>query len=198
MTSLWAGDLSEPQWRQLLEELRGPPARQLRCWLEGVDGWSLSWWAGWTGSVPWYSAGQLPRRVSVKQQAEQLVAGRLFAPSGELRWRKLPVLGERPYRTVFLGRDWSLPALDGWTDHSELLADWTAQEESYPLWGQQTPATPGEWLDLRIPHRLVYPVETSPPSHGRWIVKLHVEIWRDRRGQPQCVRLCDLVAKQEP
>jgi hypothetical protein len=60
-----------------------------------------------------------------------------------------------------------------------------------------TSATPHEWIDLRIPHRLRYPVPAQPPPQGRIIVWMQVEIWQDSGGTPQLIRLRDLLAKPE-
>jgi hypothetical protein len=107
----------------------------------------------------------------------------------------LPALGERSCRVVFLG-DWASAALEALPLREELAA-LSRDEATYPLWGQQTKHTPGEWIDLRIPHRLRYPVDAETPGQGRVIAKMKVEIWKDRRGEPQFIRLCDLTATWE-
>ena len=59
----------------------------------------------------------------------------------------------------------------------------TPHVESAILWGQKTPASEGDWVELRIPHRFRYPVpdlDDVPPG-GVW-VKVWTEVWSDRRG----------------
>ena len=58
-------------------------------------------------------------------------------------------------------------------------------------WGRQTKATPGEWVELRIPHRFRYPVAGNPGS-----VAAVVEQWCDDVGEPHFLRLCDLEPAQ--
>jgi len=77
------------------------------------------------------------------------------------------------------------------------LAALAREKATYPLWGQQTKNTPGEWIDLSIPHRLRYPVDAETPARGRVIAKVKVEIWKDGRGEPQFIRLCELTANWE-
>ncbi len=126
----------------------------------------------------------------------RVAVGRVFAPPGELKWRRLPALGERRYRVVFLGEGWMAAALEAPSPRDE-LGVLTRDEATYPLWGQQTEHTPGEWIDLRIPHRLRYPVDAETRAQGRVIAKVKVEIWKDSRGEPQFIRLCDLTANWE-
>lgn len=195
MTVLRAGDLTPDDLRRLLSELTFPGGESIRCWLDGPDGWTLDYWPGLQGQVRWNGAGRDPSNQSVYHLLPRIVSGRIFSPSGELKWRVLPALGERPCRTVFLG-DWPLAVLELLPLRSQLngLAREAAE---YPLWGQMTPHTPSEWVDLRIPHRLRYPVQAETPKQGRIIAIVHVEIWKDRRGEPQFIRLCDLTARLE-
>jgi hypothetical protein len=121
-------------------------------------------------------------------------SGRLFAPDWELRWRVLPCLGERRCRAVYLGQqDWCPERLRP----RELNGLTPARGEAI-LWGQQTGRTPGEWVELRIPHRFRYPVPAAPaPAGGRLGVRAVLEVWSDGRGEPQLVRLCDLKSYTE-
>ncbi len=112
-------------------------------------------------------------------------AGRLFASDGELRWRVIPALGEACWRTIFLGRAaWTGTALE---DRSEYLRGLQPWRDRFFLWGQQSDATLGEWIELRIPHRFRYPVAGNPVN-----VTALVEQWRDAAGEPHFLRLCDL------
>lgn len=195
MTLLRAGDLTPDYLLRLLEELTPPAGEKVRCWLDAPDGWALDYWPGANGIVRWNGAGWDPREEPLKEVLPRLTLGRIFTPSGELRWRLLPALGERCCRVVFLG-DWASAALEALPLREELAA-LSRDEATYPLWGQQTKHTPGEWIDLRIPHRLRYPVDAETPARGRVIAKVTVEIWKDTRGEAQFIRLCGLTANWE-
>ena len=195
MTTLRASDLTPDDLLRLLEELVPPAGEKVRCWLDAPDGWALDYWPGPNGIVRWNGAGRDPRDEPLNGVLPRVMQGRIFSPSGELKWRLLPALGERCCRVVFLG-DWASAALEALPLREELAA-LSRDEATYPLWGQQTKHTPGEWIDLRIPHRLRYPVDAETPARGRVIAKVKVEIWKDRRGEPQFIRLCDLTASWE-
>ncbi|GIW82521.1 MAG: hypothetical protein KatS3mg105_4328 [Gemmatales bacterium] len=180
---------------RLLQELNLPADEKVRCWLDGPDGWALDYWSGLDGVVRWNGAGHDPRDQTVKNLFSRITQGRIFSPSGELKWRVLPALGEFRCRVVFLG-NWAFPSLESLPLRKELAA-LSRHEATYPLWGQQTKDTPGEWIELRIPHRLRYPVHAEAPVQGRVIAKVRVEIWKDSRSEPQFIRLCDLTADWE-
>lgn len=195
MSTLRAGDLTGPELLQLLQELTPPSGERVRCWLEAPDGWSLDNWPGFNGNVHWNGAGRDPRDEPLAEVLPRVTQGRIFSPSGELKWRVLPALGERCCRVVFLG-NWVCPSLERLPLRKE-LEDLKPEKAEYPLWGQQTRHTPGEWIELRIPHRFRYPVDAQTPEQGRLIVKMHVELWKDRRGEVQFLRFCDLTTSWE-
>lgn len=143
----------------------------------------------------WNGAGRDPSEEPLQAVVPRVITGRIFSASGELKWRVLPVLGQHCCRVVFLD-DWIFDSLETLPLRQE-LATLSRVEVTYPLWGQQTKQTPGEWIDLRIPHRLRYPVNASAPTQGRVIAKVIVEVWKDSRGEPQFIRLCDLTASRE-
>lgn len=184
---LKAVDLTEEQFLDLIKNLQLDTASDLcYIWLEAPDGWALDRWND-DGELRWYGAG----RESIKKSAQDClrcsIAGRLFAPTGELRWRIIPSLGQSCWRVVFLGNvDWVGPVLE---DHSDTLNALHSHQESFLLWGQQTPETPDEWIELRIPHRFRYPITGNPER-----VKVVVEQWDDNAGAPHFVRLCGLEA----
>lgn len=161
-----------------------------RLWLEAPDGWAFDWWPGLEGKLHWCGAGREPVEEFARDCLSRSIAGRLFAPEGELRWRHIPALGLSCWRTVFLGNsDWVGTALH---DHSDSLHDLHPHQERFFLWGQQTAETPNEWIELRIPHRFRYPVSGNPDR-----VKVVVEQWNDDNGELHFVRLCDLEPYQE-
>jgi hypothetical protein len=190
-TILRARDLTPDELAGLLSTLRFLGDRKVRSWLDGVDGWSLAYWPGIEGSVLWYGAGRAPTDKPLRELLPRLVGGRVFAPAGELRWRRLPALGASSCRTVYLGEDLdSVAALDVLPEFAGL----SAHRDEHPLWGLLTSATPDAWVELRVPHRFRYPVDGVDPSWKRCGVKAIVETWTDRRGEPHFVRLCDLEA----
>jgi hypothetical protein len=193
---LRAGDLAPSEFLRLLEDLAFPANEVIRCWLDAPDGWALDVWPGLAGSVSWNSAGCSPSNKPLNDVLPRVINGRIFALSGELKWRLLPALGPRSCRVVFLGSGWTSVALES-LPARDALARLIPNKKIYPLWGQQTAATPGEWIDLRIPHRLRYPVNAAPPGTGRVIARVTVEIWNDSSGEPQLVRLCDLDSEWE-
>jgi hypothetical protein len=198
MSILRTDDLAARDLLALLQRLNPPAGENLRCWLDAPDGWALDYWPGWEGAVQWNGAGRAPSDEPLRDLLPRVTVGRIFAPSGELKWRRLPALGERCCRLVFLGEDWAPDSLAGLSKRDEELERLSPPKEmTYPLWGQQTQSTPGEWIDLRIPHRLRYPVKTETPARGRLIANVTVQIWKDRRGEPQFIRLCDMTARWE-
>jgi hypothetical protein len=201
MSILRARDLEPAELTDLLTALRFPEGLTARAWLDGLDGWSLDYWRGVDGKVLWYSASSRhsPEEKPVRDLLPRLAGGRIFAPAGELRWRLLPALGERCCRTVYLGDD--LAAVAGLAARTELegVAP-LPQKDEYPLWGLLTDATrgvgsaPDEWVELRVPHRFRYPVDTAGLTADRVAVKAIVETWVDACGEAHFVRLCDLQA----
>jgi hypothetical protein len=192
---LKAGDLTPDELRLLLETCK-PPDQEPRLWLEGPDGWALDWWRGLARNLRWCGANRPPEEHPLADLLPRAWAGRLFAPSGELRWRVLPVLGKHCVRTVFLGNQ-SWESSEGLRERPEGLRGLERREESALLWGQMTERTPDEWIELRIPHRFRYPVTAQTPSAGRVGVKARLEVWEDGRGEPHFVRLCDLESYWE-
>lgn len=188
-TFLKAKDLTQEQFLELIGNLQPSDDKQPGyVWLEAPDGWAFDCW-GWRpsfeGELGWRGAGREPIKESSQDCLAKSTAGRLFAPEGELRWRTIPVLGESCWRTVFLGNDdWVGTALN---DHSDCLSGLQPHNDNFFLWGQQTPSTLGEWVELRIPHRFHYPVPGNPNR-----VKILVEQWSDDTGTPHFFRLCDL------
>ena len=188
---LKAADLKPEAFLDLLGNLHrpedSPPARYI--WLEAPDGWSLDTWSGANASIQWFGAGREAQEEAARDCIQRSTSGRLFAADGELRWRIVPFLGSSCWRTVFLGHtDWVGTSLE---DHSPRLEGLDTRRESFYLWGLQTQAAPGSWIELRIPHRFRYP--TVPPDASR--VKIAVEQWLDNVGESHFVRLCNLEAE---
>jgi hypothetical protein len=194
---LRAADLEPAELPELLAAWPITDGRSAWIWLEAADGFTLDAWSGCAGKLFWYQAGKLPEKLPVAEVLPRILSGRLFSPDGELRWRFLPILGNRSIRAVVLGKTELAERFGRLSPRSE-LDSLSRSTMEYQLWGQQTPDTPGEWIELRIPHRFRYPVEAGVPVSGRVLVKLEVELWRDRAGRVQFVRLCRVFATQEP
>jgi hypothetical protein len=215
---LKAGDLDWGALAELVDLLHpadDPASVPVRIWAEGAGGWSLDFWRGLEGRVRWCAAGREPTELAGRTVLERSESGRLFAPDGELKWRR--ILEDSPdgeamvqrCRLVFLGtRDW-FPSFDGLAPRTEL--DQLSPSEStvdLMLWGEQSEHSPDEWIELRIPHRFRYPVDRTqsvadsaadddvtgtrrrPTRSG---VRVRTETWLDRWGTPHFMRLCDLV-----
>lgn len=193
MTALLkCADLTRDSFLKLVEDMTPPEndASVLRVWAEAPDGWTLDYWPSVTGKLRWCGAGHRPVSVVARDGLTRTWGGRIFAPSGELRWRVIEALGEHCCRTVFLGKvDW---VTDQLSDRSEILRPLCCRTERCFLWGQQSPLSSPEWVELRIPHRFCYPLNAS--SHR---VRATVELWCDAAGDPHFARLCDLEPYQE-
>ena len=180
---LKAADLTQDQFLNLIANIC-PDSDKSPCyiWMEAPDGWAFD---RWEETLHWCRAECEPVKAAASDCLKRSTAGRLFACTGELRWRTIPALGESCWRTVFLGNiDWVGTGLD---DYSDSLQGLQPAQEHFFLWGQQTAMTPDEWIELRIPHRFRYPVPGNPDR-----VKVVVEQWKDATGEPHFVRLCSL------
>lgn len=183
-------DLKQHEFLDLVRNLDPPSATRRRIWLEAADGWAFSWWLGLDQDLIWCGASRDPCAEPAESCLSRSTAGRLFAPDGELRWRVIPALGNACWRTTFLGNDdWTRAALKDCSDHLQGL---TPKQLRYFLWGQQTAATSGEWIELRIPNRFCYPVDGNPRQ-----VRAVVEQWCDESGELHFQRLSDLEPAPE-
>lgn len=169
------------------------PSPKWRIWMEAPDGWAFDWWSGMDGKQRWCAAGRDPTIENAGDCLRRSTGGRVFVPEGELRWRVIPSLGDLCCRTVFLGTIELNSAL--LADHSETLEALTSQRNHSFLWGQQTSNSPGEWIELRIPHRFHYPLIAADENASR--VQAVLEKWIDQTGQMHFIRLCDLKSYQE-
>lgn len=122
-------------------------------------------------------------------------AGRLFAASGELRWRTMRCANadgtrEAVDRVVFLGE--ACPRLsETLADHSSELENLTSERRTVALWGESVQGSvPPAWFETRIHCALHYPWD-GIPARFLW---LEQEVWRDDAGEAVFVRLCRLRA----
>jgi hypothetical protein len=194
---LKSGDLPSHDIVELSGRIKPADGEPVRIWAEGLDGWSLDYWGGLDAPVAWNRAWESPEKIPGREAMSRAISGRIFAPSGELRWRIIErpsVLEPGRCRAVFLGRsDW-LPGLLTARDELERLRMVPVPGTTL-LWGQRTAHSEGDWIELRIPHRFRYPVEVSPvaATGDRPVgVQVLTESWIDRSGQSHFLRLCDL------
>jgi hypothetical protein len=176
----------------LIEGLQvpGEELASRRIWAEAPDGWTLDYWRGLVGKLNWCGSGRKPTSVSGSECIARACAGRIFAPSGELRWRFIESLGKHCCRTVFLGNtDWTPNRL---SERSEILQTLAPHTDRYFLWGQQTNVSDSDWVELSIPHRFRYPVDGSSKR-----VRAVVELWCDDAGDLHFARICDLESYEE-
>ena len=186
---LKAADLTQDAFLQLIENLHlDADTSTCYVYIEAPDGWALDCWnrqSGLKEEIRWYGTGHETVKKSSRDCLTKSIAGRLFAPDGELRWRAIPALGDSCWRVVFLGNiDWVGTTLE---DYSDSLDNLHPYQDSFYLWGQQTTTAPDEWIELRIPHRFQYPIDGNPNR-----VKVVTEQWKDSIGEPHFVRLCNL------
>jgi hypothetical protein len=98
--------------------------------------------------------------------------GRIFAPDGELKWRRL----NNQIRVVYLGAKVPPPGL---VDYSSKLEKLTTNKSELILWGTRHD-TKHEWIEQQVPHRFNYPVSSNEYPRGR--VAIVVENWTDSAG----------------
>jgi hypothetical protein len=194
--TLKAGDVLPAELLELVGQIR--VTEDVRIWVEGADGWALDYWAGPEAPVRWCAAGREADPLAGREVLARSQAGRIFAPSGELRWRCLPSPSPPRCRVVFLGEhDW-LPGRLAVRDEIERL-DLTPAVDSAILWGQKTTASDGDWVELRVPHRFRYPVPDPGVDAGVPVgVRVWTEVWSDRWGEPHFIRLRDMTAYTIP
>ncbi len=171
-------------------------------WLAADDGWSLDAWRGLSESVNWYQAGRLRDDTSMetRQKIINSSEGRLFDANGEVRWQNIASSSEPLFRVVAIGSG------ELWRQESKPIQNVPGVElcnagtlgvkmrpESTPLllWGHQSSRTPGEWIELKIPHRFKYPV--SQETCDAKSIAIECEIWEDDMGQVHFIRFRGLV-----
>lgn len=189
---LKAGDISPAALIDLIRgaDIPNQESQPARIWAESPDAWTFDYWPGLDRELLWCASHRSPEKRHVMGSLSSAWAARIFSPSGELRWRVIDSLGANCCRVVFLGtQDW-LPGQLG--DRSDVLRTLCATHQRYLLWGQQSDVAPGEWIELRIPHRFRYP---HPESAHR--LRVLVELWRDAVGEIHFARLCDLESDRE-
>ncbi len=193
MNELWAADLNRERFLEIFNEFPSGGDIICRCWLDAPDGWALDYWNGITSRVDWNGAGRFRSPKTFRDVIEHTTNGRIFSPAAELKWRFLPALEPNCYRVVYLGSGFNPAFAPDLQNHSALLLNMTQEKKSYPLWGHSTHHTPDEWVELRIPHRLKYPVECPSPINGRISANIEVEIWKDAAGASHFIRLCQVT-----
>jgi hypothetical protein len=107
--------------------------------------------------------------------------GRIFAESGEIKWRRI----DRDMRMVYLGAQQDFDCLN---DHSKHLKPVIEKRRSdIILWGERTHLE-NEWIEQQVPHRFNYPIDGNLFAKGR--VAIEVENFFDNRGVALFSRFC--------
>lgn len=120
-------------------------------------------------------------------KAENLLSawekGWIFGKELELRWEKE---GEE-FHFRYIGGSRSLPV----KDFKEInLFNAVERLRTYYLWGERTEERTDEWIDLRIPRLLNYPV--SGDSHCKRVVVDVIEYWDRESNQLVLFRFAGL------
>ncbi len=109
--------------------------------------------------------------------------GRIFSPSGELKWRRMDDL----MRTVYMGEQNLAPDLEDCS--AKLKEAPQRQTTQLILWGVRTDLEQ-VWIEQQTPHRFAYPFTRGRYSRGR--LAIEVENWCDSAGAPRFSRYCCL------
>jgi len=175
-------------------------------WLTADAGWSLDAWRGLSESVNWYQAGCLRNDASdvARQRILESSEGRLFDAKGEVRWQNIGSSSEPLFRVVAIssGEIWeqerrllrSAPGVEVCNARA-LGVRRRSESTQLALWGRQSPRTPGEWIELKIPHRFKYPV--SQDNCNAESIAIDCETWEDDLGQVHFVCFRGLVDATE-
>jgi hypothetical protein len=123
-------------------------------------------------------------------ETQRYPRGRVFGPSGELRW----VPSCRGRHLVLLTDEEAVPASLCELGFDDAVAlDLVAEEpKAYLLWGQLE--SDGRWRDGRIPRDLVYPLEEWSEGVRAWLT---VRRYRDHEGIVQFIRYVGLKGGKE-
>ena len=102
--------------------------------------------------------------------------GRVFGETGEVKWRKI----DEEYHAVYLGKSPLEGILEkqNFNDELEEPEEPEERERSYFLWGAKTKDKSDEWMELRIPRLLNYPVKGEKDR-----VKLKVVEYINKSGK---------------
>lgn len=163
MTCLYSGDLLPNDFLQVIEQYSWPD-RALMMGFTPVE-------------------ARFERFVFDGAFLSQTEEGRIFCPTGELRWRHV----QQMIRAVYLGKP---PGPENLSDFSRELDGLSPSRSQFLLWGERTD-TQNEWLEQQVPHRFSYPIDTAAFPRGR--VALVVEDWRDRAGIPRFSRYHSII-----
>lgn len=170
---LLAADVNESTLADLLSRVQIP---EDACgWLDFFDSWRFKKW------------------FELKNDTDltQTIMGRIFASSGELRWRAIPFLNDSIIRVVFLGSCLWDGLGNCLQDCSNELLGCTPQSQEILLWGKRdkTDKTISRWIERKIPHHLYYPIESPSSPYAA----IETQVWiSDRDGQIQWMRFCQI------
>jgi len=170
-------------------------------WAQTSEAWVFDRWQDVNQAVCCYRANQLLDRNDWKPSERLLetLSGRWFTDILQIQWRCVTIDGARYVRVVCMGDSAAVSRckenLDGaselfHTDTQTLDLQCNATGESFLLWGQQTSNSPGEWIELSIPHRLSYPIGADGVPQYVGVRALR---WVDCVGETHFLRYTGLV-----
>lgn len=155
MTKLYSADLSGADFIGLIENISWPEKENFLMAFSPVE-----------ARFEYYSF--------VPNFLEQTEQGRIFSPDFECKWRKI----DKIFRVLIMGNfPDKIPT--GFTDHTELLADFHPRNRRFFLWGERSDNKCDEWLEQQVPHRFSYPFAGA----GRKCrIFLSLQEWSDQYG----------------
>ncbi len=119
-----------------------------------------------------------PFSIADASWLDETSEGRIFSPSGELRWRLI----NDQFRLVYMGED---SVMNGLEDCSQELGNLTPSIKEFLFWGVRSDLEQ-EWLEQQVPQRFSYPIYGGQIERGR--IQLLVEQHCDYSGIPRFSR----------
>ncbi len=192
MEHVRAGDINIEQLLVLLDEISPAVAegKPPWVWITTVEEWVLDNWPGTDGKVLAYRAGTTASKRAVKELIGLSDSGCVFMPEYEVRWRRMEPYRAGTCRVRVAGQTGMLPGRAGELLGRELSLETPDVERFFRLWGEHSEFTGNDWVELRIPHRLRYPL---PVNRFVW---LSVALIVDDCGRVQYVRWRELTVKR--
>ena len=174
-------------------------------WAEAADSWSFSDWRGLDSQLQVYRAAELVDESNflARNWLPKTVAGRWFSGQSQLSWRRMLIGNEFVWRAVYLGSNSTLStALVKSVEASDVVETTTDKfglrcgesAEQFILWGQQSVNTPGEWVELSIPHRFRYPCQIAVDGQMPRLLALTAVRWADDIGHIHFLRYTGIKA----
>lgn len=147
----------------------------------------LEWW-----NAPAQFGEAAEIKIAIDKKAPDLISGSLFGPAAEVRFRKV----ENEFWLVLIS-DTDIVIGDETNDWKRVdpkTLDWdgfSPKEKWLNLWGSQYRSEYDDWVELRIPRPLKYPVEQKDQG-SLDLVQLQVKEYHSARGAVVAAFRCGL------